>query len=415
MSALRNLTFVCLLLGVLSSCGTSSTQELKTGIWRATLKTESGAEIPFNFEVQDSAGVRFINIINGKERFRVDEISMNSDSLFIKMPLFDSEIRARIKGKLLDGEWIRRLPEGDVAMKFDAKAGDSWRFFKADKKSKINPSGRWSATFTSSNAADTTIAVGEFAQKEGRLSGTFLTSTGDYRYLEGTVSDENLYLSCFDGANAYLFTGKLINDSTLVEGKFYAGLKGIYDWVARKDDKAILPDAYSLTALKTGYKKIDFSFPDLEGNKVSLSDPKFKSKLVLVQFFGSWCPNCMDETAYLVPFYKKYREKGVEIVALAYERTTDFEKSKRNVDRLRKRFNVPYDMLLTGYTNDKTQVAESLPMLENFIAFPTLIVIDKKGIVRKIHTGFTGPGTGKHYTEFVNEFERTINNLLTEN
>jgi len=72
-------------------------------------------------------------------------------------------------------------------------------------------------------------------------------------------------------------------------------------------------------------------------------------------------------------------------------------------------------MLVTGFTNDKAEVAKSLPMLNNFAAFPTLLIIDKKGIVRKIHTGFKGPGTGKHFTEFVQDFEKSIDDLLAEN
>jgi thiol-disulfide isomerase/thioredoxin len=167
--------------------------------------------------------------------------------------------------------------------------------------------------------------------------------------------------------------------------------------------------------LKKGYNKIEFTFPALDGNEVSLSDETYKNKVVLVQFLGSWCPNCMDETAYLVPFYNRYNKKGVEIIGLAYERTKDFERSKKNVVRLRDRFNVPYKMLITGFTNKNAEVASSLPMLNNFEAFPTLIIIDKKGVVRKIHTGFNGPGTGKYYTEFVREFEKTIDDLLAEN
>ncbi len=409
-----NITSLFLLLLAVSSCK-SSDQEIESGIWRATLKTGSAAEIPFNFEVVDSAGSKYINIINGEERFRVNEISFTSDSVFIKMPLFDSEIKAKNKGTELSGQWIKHLADSDAVMDFNARSGDDWRFFKANKNPNSNITGSWSATFTSLDSADTTIAVGEFRQENGRLLGTFLTSTGDYRFLEGTVSDNKLYLSCFEGSNAYLFTGNHLNDSTIVDGKFYSGISGIENWNASKDEHAILPDAYSLTALKKGFTKIDFTFPALDGKKVSLSDEKFKNKVVLVQFLGSWCPNCMDETAYLVPFYKKYNTKGVEIVGLAYERTKDFERSKKNIQRLRDRFNVPYDMLVTGFTNDKAVVATSLPMLNNFEAFPTLIIIDKKGVVRKIHTGFSGPGTGEHYKAFVQEFEKTIDDLLAEN
>lgn len=408
-----NIVTVFLILAAASSCKPSN-PEMNAGIWRATLKTKLAAEIPFNFELIDSAGMKHINFINGEERFRVNEISFSSDSVFIKMPLFDTEIRAKNKGNTLSGQWIIHLADRDAVMQFDAKSGDDWRFFKANKNSNANISGRWSTTFTTLDSADTTIAVGEFRETNGRLSGTFLTSTGDYRFLEGTVSDNKLYLSSFDGGNAYLFTANILSDSTMVDGKFYSGFSGIKSWRASKDENAILPDAYALTAMKKGFNKIDFTFPELDGSKVSLSDDAYKNKVVLVQFLGSWCPNCMDETAYLVPFYNRYNKKGVEIIGLAYERTKDFERSKKNVERLGDRFNVPYKMLLTGFTNTNAEVTASLPMLNNFEAFPTLIIIDKKGTVRKIHTGFNGPGTGKYYTEFVKEFEKTIDDLLAE-
>jgi thiol-disulfide isomerase/thioredoxin len=397
-----------------SSCKSSSDGGLNEGIWRATLKTGSGAEIPFNFEVTDSADQKFLDIINGKERFRVNEISTESDSLIIQMPLFDSEIRATLKNETLSGRWIKHFGDSDEVLQFNAKKGDSWRFFKVNSNTNTGIAGRWSVTFNTLDNKSSYASVGEFSQENGRVLGTFLTSTGDYRFLEGTVSDNKLYLSCFDGSHAYLFTGKLMNDSTISEGKFYSGLSAIETWTANKDEKAILPDAYSITDLKDGFDKIDFSFPGLDGKKVSLSDEKFKDKIVLVQFFGSWCPNCMDETAYLTSFHKKYQKKGVEIVALAYERSKDFERSRKNISRLRDRFSVPYDMLVTGYTNDKVEVSKSLPMLKEFKAFPTLMIVDKNGRIRKIHTGFSGPGTGSHYADFVKEFEKTIDDLLAE-
>ena len=384
------------------------------GTWRATLKTQSGTEIPFNFEVKDSADQKFLDIINGEERFRVNEISLENDSLLIRMPLFDSEIKTVLKNGSISGQWIKYYADSIQTMQFNASYNDKWRFFKAGKAPKSKVSGKWSVTFQTADGSKSYPAIGEFRQEDGRVLGTFLTSTGDYRYLEGTVSDNNLYLSCFDGSHAYLFTGKLLNDDTITDGKFYSGLNSFETWTAKKDENAMLPDAYSMTALKDGYDKIDFSFPGLDGRKVSLSDEKFKNKITLVQFFGSWCPNCMDETAFLTSFHKEYNKKGVEIVALAYERSTDPERAAKNVTRLRDRFNVPYDMLLTGYSNDKSEVAKSLPMLKNFVAFPTLIIIDRQGKVRKIHTGFSGPGTGIHYTDFVSEFEKTIDSLLAE-
>lgn len=414
MKYVLNSTLFLFLLVLISACSSSSEGGFQAGIWRGTLKTNSGAEIPFNFEVSDSAGRKVIDIINGKERFRVDEISTLADSVIIQMPLFDSEIRAALKNESLRGRWIKHYADSDEVLQFRANAKDNWRFFKVNTKSKSNISGRWSVVFNTPDPKSSYPAVGEFSQEDGKITGTFLTATGDYRFLEGTISDGNLYLSCFDGSHAYLFTAKVLDDNTLADGKFYSGFAALETWTAKRDENAILPDAYSLTNLKAGYDKISFSFPNLDGKKVSIEDEKFKNKIILVQFFGSWCPNCMDETAYLTDFYKKYQPKGVEIIGLAYERSTDFERSKKNVSRLRDRFSVPYDLLITGYTNDKEEVSKSLPMLDKFVAFPTLMIVDKKGKIRKIHTGFSGPGTGSHYTEFVKEFEQTIDDLLKE-
>jgi thiol-disulfide isomerase/thioredoxin len=363
--------------------------------------------------LSDSAGKKIIHIINGKERFRVDEIVQEGDSIRIQMPLFDSEIKAVLDGKQLSGKWVKHLATTDVAMDFAAQHDVKWRFFEASPSAKIDLTGKWSTTFISSDGKDTTLAIGQFSQEGSILYGTFLTTTGDYRFLEGSVSGDKFYLSCFDGSHAYLFSGK-VKGNTISDGKMYSGYSAIENWAATKDDQAVLPDAYSLVGLKPGYKTIDFSFPDLDGKPVSLKDSEFKNKVVIVQFFGSWCPNCMDETAFMVPFYNRYKDKGLGVVGLGYERTTDAERSRKNINRLKDRFQVPYPLLITGYTNDKVEVVKSIPMLNGFMAFPTTIIIDKKGEVRKIHTGFSGPGTGKYYTEFAEEFEKLIQDLLAE-
>lgn len=404
-----------MLIGLFTIACHKKPADLKTGVWRATLKTETGTEIPFNFEVIDSAGVKRIEIINGKERFRVNEISTKADSVNITMPLFESEIKTVLGDNgYLYGKFIRHLATKDVAMEFNAQPDVNWRFFNANAPSDHNVSGRWSVTFTSVNAKDTTVAVGEFVQKGSNVTGTFLTTTGDYRFLEGTIANNKLYLSCFDGSNSLMFTGQLSDNKNITGGKFYSGLSSVKNWSAKKDERALLPDSYSLTSLKPNYSTLDFSFPDLDGKKVSLSDEKYKNKVVVVQLLGSWCPNCMDETSYLSSFYTKYKDRGVEIIGLAYETTNDFEKSKKNIERLQNRLNVNYEILLTGFTNNKQEVMKSLPALSTFLAFPTTLIIDKKGAVRKIHTGFTGPGTGKHYTEFVTYFEKNIDDLLKE-
>ena len=390
---------------------TSAQTKLATGIWRGALKTASGNEIPFNFEVSGN-GKQQLTIINSTERLKVTEVTGSGDSVFIKMPLFDLDFRLKQTGNTLTGQFIRHLGVRDATIEFNATAATPYRFFKDTDKPKYNVSGRWSAIFGTGDGRDTT--VGEFKQVGAKVTGTFLTTTGDYRFLEGTLTGDQLYLSCFDGGHAFLFTAKVDNDNTLTDGKFYAGATGTDVWTAVRNENAKLPDAYSLTALKPGYKKLAFSFKDLTGNTVTLDDARFKNKVVIVQILGSWCPNCMDETAYLINYYKKYHNKGVEVIGLAYERTTDFAKSQRTVTQLKDRFDIKYPLLITGFTSNKVETARSLPMLSKVVSFPTTIIIDKTGDVRKIHTGFSGPGTGSHYTEFISEFEKLTDDLLAE-
>jgi thiol-disulfide isomerase/thioredoxin len=392
----------------------SAQPKLQTGIWRGVLKTSSGNELPFNFDVTAQGSRQLLTVINGAERLKVTDIKTKGDSVFIRMPLFNSEFKLKIAGKKLQGRWIKHLGNKDAEMVFIAEPNTSWRFFKEAQQPSFNISGRWSAPFGEGTPGKDNL-VGEFKQTGTKLTGTFLSTTGDYRYLEGTVTGDQLYLSCFDGGHAYLFTAKINNAKTITAGKEFSGYSGIDKWSAVKNPNAKLPDAYSLTVLKPGYKKIAFTFKDISGNKVSLADDRFKNKVVIVQILGSWCPNCMDETNYLVSrYYKKYHPKGLEIIGLAYERTTDFVQSQKTLRQLKTHFNIPYPLLITGYTPAKGDPEKSLPMLAGFKGFPTTIIIDKKGEVRKIHTGFSGPGTGVYYTQFIDEFEKLTNKLLSE-
>jgi len=386
--------------------------QLKTGTWRGALKNSAGNELPFNFEVKENAGKQQLIVMNGAERIKVTNIKFKGDSVLIRMPLFNSEFKLKSTGAGLTGKWIKHYADKDMAMDFTAEPGQSWRFFKTAEKPAFNISGRWSATFGEGGKKD--IRVGEFKQVGAHVTGTFLTTTGDDRYLEGTVAGNKLYLSTFDGGHAFLFIATIKDAKTLVDGKDQSEYAEVTNWTAVADANAKLPDAYSLTYLKPGYKKIAFTFPDINGEKVSLSDPRYKNKVVIVQMLGSWCPNCMDETPFLVNYYKKFHAKGVEVIGLAYERTSDFKKSQPLIQQVKNKFNVPYPLLITGYTMYHDDPMKSLPMLADYKGFPTTIIIDKKGNVRKIHTGFTGPGTGKYYTEFVAEFEKMTNDLLAE-
>ena len=176
---------------------------------------------------------------------------------------------------------------------------------------------------------------------------------------------------------------------------------------------AALADPYSFSKLKEGYSSIDFTFPNPDNVPVSLSDPKYKGKVVIVTILGSWCPNCLDEAAFLAPWYIRNKDRGVEIIGLAFERKNDFEFAKRTLTRLKSRFDIRYELLFAGLAGTES-ASKALPALTGISAFPSSIFIDKKGNVRKVHSGFSGPATGKYYQEFQAEFNALVDELLAE-
>ena len=383
---------------------------LKTGIWRATIEIQ-GQPLPFNFDlVKDENGGYDMYIINAAERLLLDEIEIKNDSVDIALHVFDANIKAQIKGDTIQGEFIKNY-EKDYNIPFLAVYGQTYRFEKSKDTTNIPDfSGKYSVNFISED--DTTVAVGIFNQVKDSVTGTFLTETGDYRYLQGNVSDGMMRLSTFDGNHAYIFTAFKRGEGQL-SGEFYSGKTHMEFWDGYKDDNAKLRDPESLTYLKPGYETVEFSFPDVNKNSVSLKDEKYKGKVVILQMFGTWCPNCMDETKFLVPWYKENHDRGVEIIGLAYERKPDFTYASERVKKMIDKFNVPYDFVIAG-TNDKAAAAETLPQLNKVVAFPTTIFIGKDGKVKKIHTGFTGPGTGIYYDQFVQHFNEIVNELLSE-
>lgn len=115
----------------------------------------------------------------------------------------------------------------------------------------------------------------------------------------------------------------------------------------------------------------------------------------------------------MAPRYDTNKGRGVEIIGLAYERKPDFVYASERVKKMKEKFNVNYEYLIAG-VNDNAKAAETLPMLNKVVAFPTTIFIGKDGKVKHIHTGFDGPGTGIYYEQFKERFNSIVNELLAE-
>lgn len=408
MGVIARRIIICLLAALLASCAPRERKHSVNGTWRAVL-TSPGGELPFTLEI----GRGRVVVINGAERAPASSVLVDGTNVTIGFKFYDSVIHATLSGaSTMNGEWTRVVPSGTARLPFRATRGAQPRFVPVSNPVRSDVSGIWKAEFTDSDG--TSPARGEFHQDAGstRVTGTFLTPTGDHRYLEGSFEGGLLRLSTFDGAHAFLFQAREGADGSL-KGDFWNRDSYHATWTATRSDDAgaTLPDGWKDVALTNASGHFAFRFPDLDGHPVSLTDDRFRGKAVVVNLFGSWCPNCNDEAPLLAEWDKKYRSRGLEIVGLAYEFTGNVARDREMVRRFAQRHHIQYTLLLAG-VNDKAKASATLPDLTRVLAYPTSVFIGRDGKVRRIYSGFAGPGTGAHYTQLRKELESEVEKLL---
>ena len=370
------------------------------------LEVQDAQELPFIFKATSDSK---LTIYNADERVEVDEIRYVNDSIYIKTPVFQSYFAGVFDGDNIEGDYINKTRNRIVP--FRATYDNDVRFYPGNATT-FDISGVWEVVFSKGEKGEY-IAKGVFEQNGQDVTGTFRTTTGDYRYLEGIMDGNILKLSTYDGAHAFLFKAN-IKDTTM-EGQFYSGNHWKEPFTAKRNPDYELPEIDELTYLKEGYDTLEFSFPDENGNMVSLSDERFIDKVVLVQIMGTWCPNCLDSSKFYTEFHNANKDKGFEVVALTVEFKKTPEDAFKNINRLRRRVGMTYPILLAQYgSGSKSKMQEKLPALNHVISYPTSIFIDKKGKVRKVHTGFNGPATGEKFTDYKADFEAFVNELLEE-
>lgn len=114
-----------------------------------------------------------------------------------------------------------------------------------------------------------------------------------------------------------------------------------------------------------------FAVVDLNGNKVTLAD--LRGKVVLLNFWATWCPWCKKEMPEIERFYEAYKDKGVEVVALDVEEDTKTVYDYANG----KGFTFLIWLDLDGKVNNAYGVS----------AYPTSFFIDREGVIRSIQIG----------------------------
>lgn len=389
------------------SCNTKNSYE---GIWRGELQVQD-KQAPFLFELKNAhPDTTTVTLINGEERVELQGVKFVGDTILIPIVDFDAYIKATIKGNKMEGFFVKNYIENDAGIPFRAEFDNKNRFEHSKKPTNVTIDGKWDILFIASDG-DTVKNVGIFKSSQGIVTGTILTQSGDLRFLEGAYTEKGVELSAFAGLSPYYL--QLDNkDEKSFEGYFF-NTRNKTKLVATRNFDAGLNDPYNIAKLRKGVTTLGFNLPNLEGEKISLQHEKYKGKVVIISILGSWCPNCLDEAAFLAPWYDANKQRGVEIIGLGFERKDDFEYSKKALTRLKNKYKINYEILFAGQAG-KQGIETALPEIENFSGYPTTLFIDKKGNVRKIHTGFNGPASGLFYEAFKKDFNTLVDSLLAE-
>jgi thiol-disulfide isomerase/thioredoxin len=404
---------LALLCALIPALGPVVEPQLDTSTWRAWFDLPDGP-LPFGLELEHEGETWTGFLVNGKGRVPIDVVTWDGQELLLELSAYDSRIRATLDGdgKSMLGEWEKvRGPDKVARLPFHALRGQHDRFpMVARAVLPKNVGGRWAVQFSS----DEQHAVGVFEQAVGshEVTGTFLTHTGDYRWLAGCVDGNVLQLSCFDGGHAFLFRAEIQADGSL-DGTFHSGDWWSETWTARRDDEVQLDDAFEQTSWTERPSLANLVFPDLNGHLRSLAEPEFAGRGYVLQVFGSWCPNCHDETKYLVELHERYAGRGLSIIGLAFELTGEFERDREQVEIFRRRYGVPYPTFLVG-TSVKKQATQAFGYVDFVRSFPTTIFMRPDGTVKAVHSGFVGAATGAEHQKLREEFELLIDELLSE-
>lgn len=383
--------------------------DLFSGLWRSQLHLDSNSTtLPFFLQVmREDSGVYMAAVMNGDERIFHDEVEVVDDSIFIRSPFFNSEIRAGITQNELHGFWFDHSRSGNYKIPFSAKYNLTNRFsFDAPLTSSLG--GKWKTVFgPNTDYPDTAIAEFEHLENS-ELHGTFLTTTGDYRFLEGGYDGKTLKLSTFDGSHAFLFMAKNTNDT--LHGTFYSGNHWKQDFISWRDEDYQLPDAYEALQFDST-ADFSLSLPTIDGKSFELGS-EMKNKPVIIQIMGTWCPNCLDESIFLTRNQERINSKGVELLTVVFERQ-ELSELGEHLEKYRKNLEVEHPYLYGGNAS-KRLASEVFPQVSGIQSFPTTIFLSADHKIKAVHSGYSGPGTGIHFDVQSDRFWRNLDAIAIQ-
>jgi thiol-disulfide isomerase/thioredoxin len=369
------------------------------GEWDATVKA-NGVDVPCRLKITEQGASIQGTFFNGEELYPSTSATFTNGQLTLNFEYTSGKLEAAYKDRHIEGVFhTTRGNYGFSAVPHVAPAPPSPNPPSIDGDWEIankSPKGEQAWQFL-------------VRQKGPEVAASILRIDGDTGVLTGVWRNGNFTLSHFSGARA-----ALLEVTPQADGSLHLVMNGKTEYTALRPEaaraKGLAPptDPADHTGVKDPSEVFHFAFNDLSGKLISQDDPRLKGKVIVLNVFGSWCPNCHDEAPFLEEMYKKYRARGVEVVGVDFEEADQLQDPVR-MRAFAKRYGIDYTILVAGATGE---VNEKLSQMKNFNAWPTTFFIGKDGRVAHVHAGFPSSASGKKYTEAKQDFAQTVERLL---
>ncbi len=375
-----------------------------TGLWDAAVVV-NGLEVPFRFEISGTGATLAGSFFNGDEKVTSTAGKFENGALTLNFDHYATTVEASVVNGRLAGIYNRATGY----YPFYAKPFTPPAAFPNEVPA---IDGLWQIGNVASNKGE---AAWRFIvrQSGAEVTAAILRVDGDTGALAGTYRNGKFIVSHFSGARPLVLELTPQKDGTLeILRNRTEKMIAVKAADAKLKDVPEPTDPSRHSSVKNPTEPFKFAFPDINGKLVSSTDERFRGKVVIVGIGGSWCPNCHDEAPFLSELYRKYGERGLEIVELSFEEDAQKAKGYPRLIAFNKRYGVNFTVLLAG---DQADVAEKVPQIHNLNSFPTTIFVGRDGLVRGVHAGFAGAASGAFHDTAKEEITATVERLLAEN
>ena len=234
----------------------------------------------------------------------------------------------------------------------------------------------------------------------GIIGGTIIPpEVGDLRYLTGRVTGDRARLSAFDGIHGFFIDLIAQDGGRKLTGHWVIAGIGDFPFTATREDA---PATHLSVGAHLAQGKTRIALP-------ALDRPPYVGNPVIVDYFGSWCPVCLDLTPELVRLRREHAAAGLQVLSIALEPVGDEAETRRRLDEFRTAFGVTWPFEVR-FTDDF--VGAISPEILDASGFPVTIFLRRDHTVAAIHTGFVSRAAGAEHAAVVKQFDQLTADLV---